>query len=32
MINYGYTKWLDMDFESAVELVKEQLQTRALAF
>jgi len=28
MINYGYTKWLDMDFESAVELVKEQLQSQ----
>ena len=28
MINYGYTKWLDMDFESAVELVKEQLQNQ----
>ena len=25
MIEYGFTKWLDMDFESAVELVKEQL-------
>jgi len=30
MINYGYTKWLDMDFESAVELVKEQLQSQGL--
>jgi uncharacterized protein (DUF302 family) len=28
MIDYGYTKWLDMDFESAVELVKEQLQSQ----
>ncbi len=28
MINYGYTKWLDMDFESAVELLKEQLQSQ----
>jgi uncharacterized protein (DUF302 family) len=28
MINYGYTKWLDMDFESAVELVKEQLRSQ----
>ncbi len=28
MINYGYTKWLDMGFESAVELVKEQLQNQ----
>ncbi len=28
MINYGYTKWLDMDFESAVELAKEQLQSQ----
>jgi uncharacterized protein (DUF302 family) len=28
MVNYGYTKWLDMDFESAVELVKEQLQSQ----
>jgi uncharacterized protein (DUF302 family) len=28
MINYGFTKWLDMDFESAVELVKEQLQSQ----
>ncbi len=28
MINYGYTKRLDMDFESAVELVKEQLQSQ----
>jgi len=27
MINYGYTKWLDMDVESAAELVKEQLQS-----
>jgi uncharacterized protein (DUF302 family) len=27
MITYGYTKWLDMDFESAVALVKEQLQS-----
>ena len=25
MIDYGFTKWLDMDFESVVELVKEQL-------
>jgi len=25
MIEYGFTKWLDMDFESVVELVKEQL-------
>jgi len=25
MINYGFTKWLDMDFESAVGLIKEQL-------
>lgn len=25
MIEYGFTKWLDMDFESAVELIKEQL-------
>lgn len=25
MIEYGFTKWLDLDFESAVELVKEQL-------
>ena len=25
MIEYGFTKWLDMDFESTVELVKEQL-------
>lgn len=25
MVEYGFTKWLDMDFESAVELVKEQL-------
>jgi len=28
MINYGYTKWLDMDVESAVESVKEQLQSQ----
>ncbi len=28
MINYGYTKWLGMDFEAAVELVKEQLQSQ----
>ncbi|MCL5278338.1 MAG: DUF302 domain-containing protein [Planctomycetes bacterium] len=28
MISYGYTKWLDMDFESVVELVKEQLQSQ----
>jgi uncharacterized protein (DUF302 family) len=26
MIEYGFTKWLDLDFDSAVELVKEQLQ------
>lgn len=25
MIEYGFTKWLDMDFESVVDLVKEQL-------
>ena len=25
MIEYGFTKWLDMDFESVVEMVKEQL-------
>jgi uncharacterized protein (DUF302 family) len=25
MIEYGFTKWLDLDFESVVELVKEQL-------
>ena len=25
MIEYGFVKWLDVDFESAVELVKEQL-------
>lgn len=28
MVNYGFTKWLDMDFESAVELVKEHLQSQ----
>ena len=27
MIDYGFTKWLDMDFESVVELVKEQLES-----
>jgi len=27
MIEYGFTKWLDMDFESAVELVREQLKS-----
>jgi len=27
MIDYGYTKWLDMDFDSAVEMVKDQLQS-----
>jgi uncharacterized protein (DUF302 family) len=25
MVEYGFTKWLDLDFESVVELVKEQL-------
>ena len=28
MISYGFTKWLETDFESAVELVKEQLQSQ----
>ena len=28
MINYGFTKWLETDFESAVELVKDQLQSQ----
>jgi uncharacterized protein (DUF302 family) len=27
MIEYGFTKWLDLDFESAIELVKEQLES-----
>jgi uncharacterized protein (DUF302 family) len=27
MIEYGFTKWLDMDFDAAVELVKEHLQS-----
>lgn len=27
MIEYGFTKRLDMDFEAAVELVKEQLKS-----
>ena len=31
MIEYGFTKWLDMDFESAVELVKEQLASEGLS-
>jgi uncharacterized protein (DUF302 family) len=31
MIEYGFTKWLDMDFESAVELVKEQLASEGFS-
>ena len=31
MIEYGFTKWLDMDFEPAAELVKEQLENEGFS-